>query len=156
MSKKIRERKTIKKMVYKGLGFPITMLNVPMVKIQGQWAMDISYKKLFNIVLEDLINKPALLDAAEIKFIRKYLEMTTTQFAELLGVTHPAVLNWEKERSHQSLSTDVFIRLFLADHLKQNDKVFRNTFNIIRTKLAQGTFEPEQISIDAKKHLKIA
>jgi DNA-binding transcriptional regulator YiaG len=155
MNKK-KEKKVIKKVIYEGLGFPIVLLNVPMIKVQGQWAMDISYKKLFNIVLEDLINKPALLDASEIKFIRKYLEMTTTDFATLLGVTHPAILHWEKGRSHQSLSTDVFIRLFLADHLKQTDKLFRKTFNFVRTKLAEGTFESEQISIDAEKQLKIA
>lgn len=155
MSKNIK-RKIIKKMIYEGLGFPIILLNVPMIKTQGAWAMDISYKKLFNIVLEDLINKPALLSPAELKFIRKYLEMTTTEFANLLGVTHPAVLKWENGSSQQSLSTDVFIRLFLADHLKQTDKVFRKTFNIVRANLADQSIEPEQISIDAEKYLKVA
>jgi hypothetical protein len=53
----------------------------------------------------------------------KYLEMTTTEF---------------------------------ADHLKQNDEVFRKTFNIVKTKLSSGIFESEQITADAEKQLKIA
>lgn len=80
--------------------------------------------------------------------------MTTTEFANLLGVTHPAILNWEKGKARPSISMDIFIRLLMADQLKQNNKVFRETFKFART-LVRGSFEAqsEPIEINAEKQL---
>lgn len=136
-------------MIYRGLGFPIRMTNVPMIKVHGEWAMDISFKKLMLAVLEDLLKKPTLLNGSEMKFIRKYLELTTTEFGKLLGVSHAAVVKWENETNQQSLSTDVFIRLLVTDRMKRSPKIFRDTFNIARKTIMEGEDQAEPIEIDA-------
>lgn len=43
--------------VYEGLGFPIRLINVPMKKIFGEWAMDINFNALQKNVLHMLARK---------------------------------------------------------------------------------------------------
>ncbi len=91
-------RKRQKLFVYEGFGFPVALVNVPMVRIRGIWTPDINYNKLALQVLQVLAMKPARLTGAEIHFIRHAMRMTLEQFAHRLGVTHPAVIQWEQVR----------------------------------------------------------
>ncbi len=126
---KDKKRKTF---IFRGLGFPIKLVNVPMRKMVGEWVLDIDFEELQSTVLYCLLEKPAPLNGDELKFIRKYLEMTTTEFGKIFGVSHVAVLKWEKG-THANLSTDLCIRLYILDHLgKTKDKDFRNFFHKIK------------------------
>lgn len=81
------KHKTKTRMFY-ALGFPIKLINVPMKKMLGEWVMDINYNALQLVVLKALVSKRAPLTKEELKFIRKFFEMTTTDFGKVLGVTH--------------------------------------------------------------------
>ena len=111
---KNKKRKTF---TFEGLGFPIKLVNVPMKKMVGEWVLDINFNKLQLAVLESLIRKPAPLNGDELKFMRKFLNMSTTEFGKIFGVTHAAVVKWEGGQTHANLSTDVCIRLYMFDHL---------------------------------------
>src|SRR5438445_164311 len=93
------EKKKLKHFLYEGLGFPIHLMNVPMLKTRGKWTPDIDYNKLQQVVLLALAEKPLSLTGNEIKFIRKYFRKTLTAFGQEFGVSHVAVIDWEGEEN---------------------------------------------------------
>ena len=133
--------------IFKGLGFPIRLVNVPMKKTLGEWVIDINFNLLQIAVLNLLARKPTPLSGNEIRFIIDYLEMSTRQFAKLFGASHAAVIKWEKEESKMNPNTEVVLRLYLLNYLKASDKEFRKLYsqinpeNLSHTKAASAPFE---------------
>jgi DNA-binding transcriptional regulator YiaG len=123
--------KKVETFIYEDLGFPIKLINAPMKKIYGQWFLDINLSKFQKSVLLGLVNKPFPLVGEEIRFIRKYFEMTTTDFGHVFGTTHPAVLKWEKKESRMNPATEVYMRLYVLDRLQIKDKEFRRLYHKI-------------------------
>jgi DNA-binding transcriptional regulator YiaG len=136
---KDRKKKTF---IFRGLGFPVKLINVPMKKMAGEWVLDINFNKLQSAVLETLIKKPTSLRGEELKFIRKYLNLSTTEFGKIFGVSHVSVVKWESGKMHANLSTEVCIRLYVFDHMKAKDKDFRNFYH---------EFSPEVLSKNKKQ-----
>jgi|GEM_PF-6851719 hypothetical protein len=74
--KKNKEATTcVKTFVYKGLGIPIKLINVPMKKAAGVWCLDIDMNSLMRFVLEFIVHKKSSLSGDELKYIRKQLGM---------------------------------------------------------------------------------
>lgn len=108
------ERKRQASFVYEGFGFPVTLVNVPMVRSRGVWTPDVDYRKLARDVLRELALHPARLTGQEIRFIRHSMEMTLEEFARRFGVTHPAVVQWEQcgsRRTRMAWALEKDIRL---------------------------------------------
>lgn len=121
----------VEKFIYEGFGFPVILLNVPMKKFRGVEVPDINYNTLQSILLDLLSHKPLPLTGNEIRFIRQSLKMTLVEFAKHFGVTHAAVIKWEKSRDQFAKitpSTELHIRLFNLERLKVSNEKFRNTF----------------------------
>jgi len=158
MRLKNMKNKITKTFVYKGFGFPITLINVPMRRVFGKWAMDINFNKLQLAVLYQLLHKPTLLNGDEIRFIRKFLSMTTTEFGNIFGVSHASVINWEKGTSHMPPASDIYLRLYLLNHQQAKDKEFRNMYTAISLEsLAKSKGEEvAPISINIDEDLKTA
>jgi DNA-binding transcriptional regulator YiaG len=143
--------------VYHGLGFPITLVNAPMKKVLGEWIVDIDMNKLQLVVLRALVFKPARLTKQELKFIRQYLFMTTTNFGRIFGVSHAAVVNWEKGVRQISPAGEFCIRLYVLNHIQAKDKEFRCLYDTISLeKLSKGSTKIVPLKIDAQEELKIA
>lgn len=123
-----RKRSTF---VYNGFGIPIKLINAPMKKLLGKWVLDIDLNKLQAVVLQILIHKPTLLSGEELKFIRKSLNMTTTEFGKLFGVSHVAVVKWENGDTHTNPPMETCIRLHMLNYLHAEDKEFRNLYNTL-------------------------
>jgi DNA-binding transcriptional regulator YiaG len=145
--------------VFEGLGFPIKLINAPMKKVFGEWAIDINMNKLMLVVLEAMVHKPVALTGAELRFIRSYLQMTSTKFGKIFGVTHAAVLKWESGKNKVSPSLELCIRLHVLNHLRAKDKEFRALFKELSLeKLSEkptGKIHP--LAVDATtEDLKIA
>lgn len=105
----------------KGFGFPVTLLNVHMVEVRGEWVPSVDQKELQERIIEALAFKPSRLTGSEVRFIRLYAQMTLVQFAERFAVTHPAVLKWEKvggKSTDMAWSTEKDLRLFALQLLK--------------------------------------
>lgn len=125
------DKKKVKRFVYEGLGFPVVLMHVPLVKKRGTWTPAINYNKLQKEVLLALAHKPVALTGNEIHFIRAYFEMTLESFGRHFGVTHAAVLTWEKmgdKPGKINPTTELCIRLLILEKLKMNNQVFRDAF----------------------------
>lgn len=103
-----------------GFGFSVRLLNVPMVKVRGEWTPKINYNKLARMVLHELSHKASRLTGDEVRFIRTYFEMTLQKFAKRFSVSHAAVLKWEKSEAvstAMSWATEKDLRLFILSNL---------------------------------------
>ena len=132
----MKEHKIDKKFVYEGLGFPVILYNVPMIKLRGKGALDINMNLFQQAVLLALAYYPFDLTGDHIRYIRSWLRLSYEKFAALFGVTHPAVLKWEKAKDRTakiSVSTQREIRLFVLNHILKNDCEFRNAYRKIQS-----------------------
>jgi DNA-binding XRE family transcriptional regulator len=123
--------KRIKRFIYEGLGFPVVLVDVSLVKKRDIWTPAVDYNKLQKSVLLVLTQKPIALTGNEIHFIRTYFEMTLENFGKHFGVTHAAVLAWEKmddKLAKINPTTELCIRLFILEKLNMSNQVFREAF----------------------------
>jgi DNA-binding XRE family transcriptional regulator len=130
----MKKQKIEKRFVYEGLGFPIVLKNVPMIEIRGVWTLNIDLNLLQKITLLALAHHPSDLTGNQIRFIRHWLNLTQFEFGKLFGVTHPAVVKWEKtedKSSKMNLTTQRDLRLWLLDQLLTKDDDFRRAFKIV-------------------------
>jgi transcriptional regulator with XRE-family HTH domain len=126
------KKKKIKKFIYEGLGFPIVLENVPIINFHGETVPDIDYNQLQKAVLLHLCHKSSPLTGNEIKFIRKYFEMTLAEFGKKFGCSHVAVIKWEKfgnKFAKIEPTTDICIRLFVFSQLNTKDSAFRRLYD---------------------------
>lgn len=138
--------------IYEGLGFPIRLVNVPLKKIVGEWAIDINFNLLQKYVFQMLAIKPTSLTGNELRFIIGYLGMPVREFANLFEVSHGAVLKWLKEESKMNPNSEFCLRLYILDYLHVTDKEFRKFYLKIREKSQIGLAEGgNPMEIDAKK-----
>lgn len=139
---------------YTDLGFPIELIDVPMRKIFGEWVLDINLNDFQLEVLKMLIHKPTSLQADELRFIRKYFEMTTTVFGEVLGVSHAAVIKWESGQL-PAPPMDFYIRMYIMSRLNAKDADFGKLYHEVNMiDLAQAKKERRKgmpLSLDFKR-----
>ena len=157
-------KKIMKRYVFNGLGFPIILRNVPMIKMRGEFVLDINYNELQKAVLTYLCHKQSPLTGNEIKFIRKYFELTLAAFGASLGFSHVTVLKWEKYGNRYAKiepTTDVCIRLFIFSHLHSSGNAFKELYEQIDIprlakiqKSHQAAIKP--LAIDVQEDYKLA
>lgn len=152
------KNKKTKTFVFHGLGFPVTLVNAPMRKVFGEWVLDINMEALQLAVLRMLVYKLTRLTRDELRFFRKYLSLTTTEFGKIFGVSHVAVLRWEKGRRQVTPAIEFYIRLYMLNQLHAKDKEFRNLYKEIPLeKLSKAKVEKaEHLEIDVSDNLKTA
>jgi DNA-binding transcriptional regulator YiaG len=125
----MKKNRTTETIIYEGLGFPIRLANVPMKKVFGELVLDINLGKFQRDVLHILAYKDHPLNGAEVRFIRKYFELTTTAFGKAFGVTHAAVLKWEAGQGRIPATTELCIRLFILDKLQAKNEEFGKLYH---------------------------
>jgi DNA-binding transcriptional regulator YiaG len=133
-----------------GLGFPVTLLNVPMVQVRGEWVPEINQNELQSLVIEALALKSGRLSGDEVRFIRLFAEMTLKQFSERFDVSHPAVLKWEKSGNNltgMNWTTEKDIRLFALKKLEPKPQKFIGAYEQL-AKVAQVKSENIKINLE--------
>ena len=156
MKKKIRKR-----FVYEGLGFPIILKNISIIKKHGEIIPDIDFNRLQKIVLLNLCHKNEPLTGNEIRFIRKFFEMTLTEFGKNFGCSHAAVMKWEKYGNRFAKiepTTDVYIRLFVFSHLNRKNNAFKELYehlDIMQLLKHRNQITHVILVIDVKEKLKM-
>jgi DNA-binding transcriptional regulator YiaG len=138
-----------KKFVYKGLGFPIMLTNVPLKKVMGEWVLNIDMNKLQSAALFALVHKPSGLTGSEIHFIRTHFQMTMEQFGKLFGVSHVSVVKWENNLSIIQANTEKLIRLYVYDQLRVKNNEFREFFHLISKEKLPRTSINKPLEINA-------
>lgn len=139
-----------KEIVYTGLGFPVVLRNVPMIELRGVWTPDINLNHLQKVVLLALAHHPTDLTGNQIHFIRTWLGLTQSEFGKLFGITHPAVVKWEKtenKASKMTLTTQRDLRLWLLDQLLIQDADFRKAFKIVHMTEYTGKIHPLEFDV---------
>ncbi len=112
------EKKKIRQFIYEGLGFPVILTNIYLVKKRDVWTPAIDYNKLQKNVLIALAQKSGPLTGNEVHFIRTYFELTKGNFGKRFGVTYRTVLSWEKTGDRLAKihpKTELEIRLFILE-----------------------------------------
>lgn len=65
------------------------------------------------------------------------------------GVSHVAVVKWEKEKSKMNPSTEIYLRFYILNYLKVSDKEFKKLYlKINLEKLANAEIEKTPLEID--------
>ena len=81
----------------------------------GEKIVSIPYPTgLMRLIGEGILLKPAGLNGAEIRFLRKNLHLKINEFAQLLGVDRVTVSRWENEHEKPSRAVDRLVRLTYA------------------------------------------
>src|SRR5579862_2131773 len=137
--------------IYEGLGFPIELIDTPMKKVFGEWIIDIDMNELQKFVFKGLIHKPYPLTGKELRFMRKFLGMSTKEFGENLGISHATVVKWEKGQAKVGPTQEAYIRMFLFELLKDNELI--DLFKEIKPKMLAEAKNEKQLpfSVDAKQ-----
>lgn len=150
----MNKRKIEKKYEYVGLGFPVILYRVPMVDVRGVWTPDIDYNALQRVVLLALSHYPSSLTGDHIRFIRSWLGATQSAFGDLFGVTHTAVVKWEKSGDKSAkiiLTTERDIRMMILDQLLKKAEDFRNAYRVIHG--LDFCADPAPLEIDTQTDL---
>ncbi|MBI4041956.1 MAG: hypothetical protein HY391_00615 [Deltaproteobacteria bacterium] len=146
----MRAPKIQKRYIDYSLGFPVVLLNAPMIKVRGQWALRVNYNDYQQIVLNLLAYKPAKLTGSEVSFIRKQFQMTVRAFAERFSIKHSAVIKWEKKKdkaTKMAWSTEKDIRLFILDELSRRAAELYKLYKVLKEEV-QETKHPIQIDLE--------
>lgn len=128
---------------YMGFGFPILLVGVEAMKSEdGSSFLDIPHQKLARSLFLAVLLKPAPLTGAELKFLRKYLDLTQEQFAKLIGAkSHSNVAIWENKGQQPTgmiEQAEMIARLKLAVDYSGGAVKFEDVYsNIIKTGLAK-------------------
>jgi len=104
--------------VYKELGFPVLLVDVPLVEVRGVQVPDVNLKVLQDAVFTLLVTKPSRLSGAEVRFIRKHLRLRQVDLAQVLNMAnHSVVSQWESREdavAGMDYNTEVLLRLWMA------------------------------------------
>ena len=135
-----------------GFGFAVKLMNVRMVKVRGEWTPSVNYNELALVVLKELAEKTGRLTGCEVKFIRQHFEMTLQGFAKRFGVTHPAVLKWEKlgkKQTGMNWATEKDIRLFVLHKVSSSSSELVALYEFLESVLEGDKLAP--VAIDARR-----
>jgi hypothetical protein len=147
----MQERKRARSFVYHGFGFPLVLENVPMVKVRGVWTPDVRYNAIQRVLLAVLAAKPCRLTGQEVHFIRLSQDLTLSAFARRFGVTHPAVLKWERAGGRptgMTWTTEKDVRLFALTALNAKPTEFVGVYRRLETPPSGRTM---RLRIDASR-----
>jgi len=136
----------------RGFGFPVKLVNVPMVKVRGEWTPAINYNLLAEVVLKELCEKDSNLTGNEVRFVRQHFEMTLQQFAKRFGVTHPAVMKWEKMKNKPTganWATEKDIRLFVLNQLTSRPAEIVDLYRYLEHVIDRE--RATEVEVDARK-----
>ena len=95
----------------------VTLKNVRVSRCQacGEWSVAIPrIDELHTAIAHAVVSKRTLLVPEEIRFLRKYLGWSGSDFAAHMGTTPESVSRWENGRLAMSLPADRALRLMVA------------------------------------------
>jgi len=104
--------------MYEELGFPILLVDPPMVTVRGHEVPDVNLRDLQEAVFRLLVVNPSRFTGDEVRFIRKHLRLRQADLAEVLNMAnHTVVSQWEsrgEEPTGMAYNTEVVLRIWMA------------------------------------------
>jgi putative zinc finger/helix-turn-helix YgiT family protein len=103
---------------YDSSGLPnVTLRNVEVSRCPRCGEEEIAIPRIEDLhraIAEALIAKPSRLDAAEVRYLRKYLGWSGADFAAHMGTTRETVSRWEHGTAQVGPQADRLLRLMVA------------------------------------------
>jgi putative zinc finger/helix-turn-helix YgiT family protein len=103
---------------YTACGLPhVTLRNIEVSRCPQCGEEEIAIPRieaLHKVIARALITKPSRLDAAEIRYLRKYLGWSGADFAAHMGTTRETVSRWENGQVLMGTQADRLLRLMVA------------------------------------------
>jgi len=103
---------------YDACGLPnITLVGVEVSRCSKCGEFEVALEHMADLhqtIADAVIHKPARLSAAEIKFLRKYLGWSGSDFADHIGATPETVSRWENDATAMGAQADRALRLMVA------------------------------------------
>jgi DNA-binding transcriptional regulator YiaG len=134
--------------IYEGLGFPIELIDCPMKKMLGEWVIDVNMTALQRFVFRRLVHKLHPLTGKEIRFMRKFMELSTIQLGKKLAISHSTVVKWENEQAKIAPIQESYLRMFFCELLTKAELMA--IFNEIRPDNLAGSKASEHIPFQVK------
>ncbi|KTC81703.1 hypothetical protein [Legionella brunensis] len=111
---------------YEGLGFPIELENVEMIRYNNEWLPKIDVEQVADEVIKKLATQECRLTGNQVRFIRSYFSMPLREFGEkVVHESHTAVNKWEKrgnEITSMNENTEMVLRLFIIEKTQAQTK----------------------------------
>ncbi len=95
MTKKII--KLLETYEYLELGFPIILKDVTIVQDREYEYALVNHKAIMNMAAFNLVMKHENLDGARLKFLRRFINYSLDELAELVSIPKSTLHKWEKE-----------------------------------------------------------
>jgi DNA-binding transcriptional regulator YiaG len=143
--------------LYEDLGFPIMLVNAPLRKVYGEWVLDINLGDFIDEIVRMLIHTRTPLNGDELRFMRKYFELTTTEFGKIFGVTHVAVLKWEANENQIPPTTEKCIRMHALERLNGKDEELLQLYreidlvDLAKKRKSKATHRPFRFNLKNRK-----
>jgi len=102
---------------YRASGLPVVLAPVEVRRCAncGETEVAIPHiEQLHRVIAETVIGKNTRLMPAEVKFLRKYLGWSGSDFARHIGVTPETVSRWENGHDQMAPPADRALRLMVA------------------------------------------
>lgn len=138
-------KKIQKKYLYEGLGFPIELHNVEMVKFEDEWHPKIDVRKIADAAIKALVLQKSRLTGNQIKFIRAYFSMSLRMFAKkVVNESHMAVKKWEdcgNKATSMDLNIEKILRLYILDKVvvpERQISKFREKYRQVDRMISHG------------------
>jgi len=133
--------KKVKDYIYTGLGFPVKLYDVTLVKVNDEWHPKLDVKKIADTEIHNLITQKNRLTGNQIKFIRSYFKMSLRDFEKVVNESHTAIHKWELSANKQTkmdINIEIILRLFIYNFLYKSTKENKIKFydNFIKIKNA--------------------
>ena len=115
----------MKKIIYKGLGFPIVLRGVKTFEFRGEILPKINHRELEDMAFNTLLWMPAYFSGVHLLFVRTHMKLSQKKLASILGLkTHATISGWEGKKEKATgmpSTTEVVIRLLMADFIKNDE-----------------------------------
>jgi len=134
-------------------GIPVTLLNIPIGRSDcGESPVIYRIEQVNRAIARAVIRKPYRLTGAEIRFLRKFLQMKGEDFAKLIHVDRTTLSKWENDEDPVGDQSDRLIRAValglgggLKDELEEGIRAFakiKPTARKVRIEL-----DPERLDV---------
>lgn len=143
------ERKTLKRYTYEGLGFPIELHNVEMVKVLGEWVAKIDVRDIALKAIKELPFQKTRLTGNQVRFIREYFKFSLREFAKIVHQSHTAIDKWEKfkdKETNMDSNIEVVLRLHIYHELCSKTLRQKSNFYKAYEKISSIDFSKSQYS----------
>lgn len=72
--------------------------------------------QLHKVLAEMFVTQPRMLAPAEIRFLRKHVGLSTSEFADMMGVSRETVSRWENDGHPMRATADRLLRMIVITH----------------------------------------